>query len=165
MATATGERGGGGATAASAAARQQEEEEPWEAGTATDSDDDAQFMDAYGKALNAQLASTRMAESFERAPPGAGDQPQQQQAGGPAGGQQQGAASGGADGDADVAAEAAAEAAAMRPIDVDLNLVNSLLASYGEQQGLPGPAGSLAGLLGLRLPEGTQQQGKQPSDS
>lgn len=93
-----------------------------------------------------------MVESFERAPAEAGaaggkdqqaqgvQQPQQQAAGG---GEE---------------AEAAADAAALRPVDVDLNLVNSLLASYGEQAGLAGPAGNLAGLLGLRLPDPTQQQ-------
>ena len=34
-----------------------------------------------------------------------------------------------------------------------MNLVKSLLASYGEQGGLPGPAGNLAGLMGLKLPD------------
>ncbi len=125
------------------------QQEGWEADTATDSDDDAAFMQAYGQAMDAQLAGTRMVESFERAPTGDVGLPAQQA-------QRQGQERGGSDAPGAVAAateEDAAEAAALRPIDIDLNLVNSLLASYGEQQGLPGPAGSLAGLLGLKLPD------------
>lgn len=34
-----------------------------------------------------------------------------------------------------------------------MNLVQSLLASYAGQQGLPGPAGTLAGLMGIQLPD------------
>lgn len=115
------------------------EEEGWEVGTATDSDDE--FMDAYGQAMDVQLAGTRMAESFERAPEpaGADGADGQQQPGGAepaAGGKEEGPA-----------------VAALRPVDIDVNLVKSLLASYGEQGGLPGPAGTLAGLMGLKLPD------------
>lgn len=39
------------------------------------------------------------------------------------------------------------------PVDLDMNLVRSLVASYGAQAGLPGPAGNLAGLLGFQLPD------------
>ena len=53
----------------------------------------------------------------------------------------------GDDADADFAA-----GAALRPVDVDVNLVAGLLASYREQGGLPGPAGSLAALMGVPLP-------------
>lgn len=35
---------------------------------------------------------------------------------------------------------------------MDLNLVQNLMASYNAQEGLPGPAGNLAGLLGLHFP-------------
>ena len=38
-----------------------------------------------------------------------------------------------------------------RPIDVDLNLVKNLLDSYSAQQGLPGPASTILGGLGLGL--------------
>ena len=38
------------------------------------------------------------------------------------------------------------------PVDVDLNLVQNLLASYEAQEGLAGPVGNLAGLLGLQMP-------------
>ena len=40
----------------------------------------------------------------------------------------------------------------MAPVDVDMNLVQNLLASYDAQQGLAGPVGNLAGMLGLQLP-------------
>ena len=38
-------------------------------------------------------------------------------------------------------------------MDLDLNLVENLLASYAGQQGLPGPASNLAGLMGISLPD------------
>ncbi len=41
----------------------------------------------------------------------------------------------------------------LRPLDLDTNLVRNLLQSYTAQQGLAGPAGNLAGLLGLNLPD------------
>ncbi|KAI6692143.1 hypothetical protein NL676_019853 [Syzygium grande] len=39
------------------------------------------------------------------------------------------------------------------PVDVDVNLVKSLLDSFSTQEGLPGPASNLLGLMGLRLPQ------------
>ncbi|KAF7135777.1 hypothetical protein RHSIM_Rhsim08G0016800 [Rhododendron simsii] len=39
------------------------------------------------------------------------------------------------------------------PVDVDVNLVKSFLDSFSSQQGLPGPASNLLGLMGLRLPQ------------
>jgi hypothetical protein len=118
-------------------------EAAWEVMTATDSDDDADaaddadFMEAYDLALQAQLAGTKMGESFERPTAAAG-------AAG-AGQQQRG------DGGLDVE---------LLPVDVDLNLVKGLVASYASQQGLPGPAGNLAGLLGLQLPAQAEAPGK-----
>ena len=47
--------------------------------------------------------------------------------------------------------------ARLPPVDVDLNLVQSLLASYSAQEGLPGPASNLLGALGLALPEDTDR--------
>ncbi|RKO86840.1 SGT1 protein-domain-containing protein [Blyttiomyces helicus] len=38
------------------------------------------------------------------------------------------------------------------PVDLDVNLVKNLLESFASQQGLPGPASSLLGSMGLRLP-------------
>ncbi|KAL2504499.1 Protein SGT1-like protein [Abeliophyllum distichum] len=39
------------------------------------------------------------------------------------------------------------------PVDVDINLVQNFLDSFSSQQGLPGPASNLLGLMGLKLPE------------
>ena len=41
----------------------------------------------------------------------------------------------------------------LMPVDVDLNLVQNLLASYEAQEGLAGPVGNLAGMLGLQIPD------------
>ena len=46
----------------------------------------------------------------------------------------------------------------MEEVDVDLNLVQNLMASYNAQEGLPGPAGNLAGLLGLHFPSKNEFQ-------
>lgn len=43
------------------------------------------------------------------------------------------------------------------PVDVDINLVQNLLASVDVQQGMAGPGSNLAGMLGLSLP-GTAAQ-------
>ncbi|PKA66287.1 Protein SGT1 like [Apostasia shenzhenica] len=40
----------------------------------------------------------------------------------------------------------------LSPVDVDLNLVQSFLDSFASQQGLPGPASNLLGLMGLEIP-------------
>ena len=51
-----------------------------------------------------------------------------------------------------------------RPVDLDLNLVKNLLASYSAQQGFSGPVSNLLGSLGLTLPEdadsATQRAGR-----
>lgn len=39
------------------------------------------------------------------------------------------------------------------PVDVDVNLVKSLLDSFSTQQGLPGPASNLLGLMGVQFPQ------------
>ncbi|KAK7407197.1 hypothetical protein VNO78_08904 [Psophocarpus tetragonolobus] len=43
------------------------------------------------------------------------------------------------------------------PVDVDVNLVKSFLDSFSSQQGLPGPASNLLGLMGLQLPQDGQK--------
>jgi hypothetical protein len=119
--------------------------EGWEADTATDSDDDAAFMHAYSGAMDAQLAGTRMAHSFQRAA-GSGEAAHGQA------GQEEGAPGQAGRGAGPGEEKPAPSSLQLRPLDLDVNLVSSLLASYGEQAGLPGPAGSLAGLLGVELP-------------
>lgn len=44
----------------------------------------------------------------------------------------------------------------LQPVDVDANLVESLLASVGMQGGAAGPASNLAALLGVHLPDSRQ---------
>jgi hypothetical protein len=94
------------------------------------------FHDSYSAAMEAELAATTMARTFERVqlspPPDAGA----------AGGSDAAAAAAGDDGDA----------AALTPLDMDYNLIKSMVSSYSAQGGLPGPASNLAGLLGLSLP-------------
>jgi hypothetical protein len=53
----------------------------------------------------------------------------------------------------------------LQPVDVDINLVQSLLASYSGQQGLPGPVSNLAGLMGISLPDDKDAHGKSPFDA
>lgn len=45
----------------------------------------------------------------------------------------------------------------LTPVDVDVNLVKSLLDSFSSQEGLPGPASNLLGLMGLQLPQDTSK--------
>ena len=55
--------------------------------------------------------------------------------------------------EADIGADLEAGAAAeLQPVDLDLNLVSNLLESFASQQGLPGPASNLTGMLGVKLP-------------
>jgi len=114
----------------------------WETDTATDSDDAAvragvndddddnnnernKFMANYDEVLSQQLAGTTLEQSFvSQAMPGVEE------------------------GNRDVESSSA-----LTPVDVDVNLVSSLLASYKEQGGLPGPASTLASLLGVKLPD------------
>lgn len=44
------------------------------------------------------------------------------------------------------------------PIDVDVNLVKSFLDSFSSQEGLPGPATNLLGLMGLQLPQDAKKE-------
>ena len=96
--------------------------------TATDSDDEeAGFMHAYDEALAQELSGSRVGSILH--PAEGGDH---QSTG------TEGEEHGGND---------------VKPVDLDTNLVRSLLQSYTAQQGLAGPAGNLAGLLGLNLPD------------
>ncbi len=115
-AAAARERGKGAAAAP-------EEDEQWEARTATDSDDDeasndADFTAAYEQSLQRELAASRMGASFAKS--------------GAAGSEQEGPAHGAAAAGGRAAGEAEMEdeEEELAPVDVDLNLVRSLLASY-----------------------------------
>eukprot|EP00873_Tetraselmis_striata_P029258 jgi/Tetstr1/449522/TSEL_036610.t1 len=110
----------------------------WDAQTATDSDDDsrgeADFMHAYGEEMEQQLRGTTLAATFA------------QDAAAPA----EDAASSSkpaVDGEAE-----AAGAEGLKPVNLDTNLISNLLESYASQEGLPGPASNIAGMLGIKLP-------------
>lgn len=55
--------------------------------------------------------------------------------------------------------KAHAEEETEEPLNVDVNLMKNLLDSYSAQQGLPGPASNLLGMLGLQLPDDENQAG------
>ena len=75
---------------------------------------------------------------------------------GSAGGEGAGGSSCGGDAAEDAAAEA------MRPVDLDLNLVKNLLESYSSQQGLAGPVSNLLGSMGLSLPDDRDRDPHKP---
>ncbi|KAL0030851.1 hypothetical protein WJX77_009624 [Trebouxia sp. C0004] len=104
--------------------------------TATDSDDeDAGFMHAYDEALADELSGSRVGSIITpAASAGAADQPDHTAA-------------------AAAATTSSDQAEDLQPLDLDTNLVRNLLQSYTAQQGLAGPAGNLAGLLGFNLPD------------
>lgn len=87
------------------------------------------FMESYTDALKEQLKTTTLEKSFIRAK----EQPPKKENEGPSDRME--------NMDED-----------FTPVDVDVNLVKSLLDSFSSQQGLPGPASNLLGLMGLQLP-------------
>ncbi|GAB4813948.1 hypothetical protein N2152v2_000994 [Parachlorella kessleri] len=138
------------------------------------------FMDAYSQAMQAQLGPTTLGRSFVRAgqqaqqpgdshpaatpasataaaPSAAGLPPHTAQEASAANGHAAESV-GGTAGSAGAATLGHQEAIdegggeELQPVDIDLNMVEGLLASYHSQQGLPGPASNLAGLLGISLP-------------
>ncbi|KAL6227644.1 hypothetical protein ACLB2K_001601 [Fragaria x ananassa] len=94
------------------------------------------FMHSYSDALNEELKSTTLEKSFVRA----NEQAPKKDEG------------------TSNAAEDMEED--FTPVDVDVNLVKSLLDSFSSQQGLPGPASNLLGLMGLQLPQEDKKEGK-----
>ncbi len=116
--------------------------------TDTDSDDmDAEFMEQYSSALDSQLRGTHMASSFARV----GDDSAAAAAGTPSA-----AAAGASPSDGGAAADGGQQdgqdgEGELQPVDLDLNLVSNMLESFASQQGLPGPASNLAGMLGVPL--------------
>ncbi|XP_026434676.1 protein ecdysoneless homolog [Papaver somniferum] len=91
------------------------------------------FMGTYSDALNEEPKSTTMKKSFVRA----NAQPSKTNN----------------EGSSLSNVEMEVEDEELTPVDVDVNLVKSLLDSFSSQQGLPGPASNLLGLMGLQLPQ------------
>ena len=129
--------------------------------------EDEEFLQLYGQVLEQQLAGSKMEESFERmqirGKPGStvpdpgddGGLTSKTAAAAVVGGDGvRGLAGekGGAGGQGHGAGAIAAGGRGLMPVDLDMNLVKSLVASYTTQGGLPGPASNLAGLLGVQLP-------------
>ncbi|XP_020587962.1 protein ecdysoneless homolog isoform X2 [Phalaenopsis equestris] len=86
------------------------------------------FMQSYSDALNQELSSTALKNSFIRA----ARQPDTED---------EGTSNSWKHADED-----------LTPVDVDMNLVQSFLESFASQQGLPGPASNMLGLMGLNVP-------------
>ncbi|PON84738.1 Ecd family [Trema orientale] len=90
-------------------------------------DGDDTFMQSYSDVLNEELKSTTIKKSFIRANEQAAKK-------------DEGTSNTMADMEED-----------FTPVDADVNLVKSLLDSFSSQEGLPGPASNLLGLMGLHL--------------
>ncbi|KAL5556564.1 hypothetical protein UlMin_038800 [Ulmus minor] len=90
-------------------------------------DEEDTFMRSYSDALNEELKTSTLKKSFVRA----NEQLTQKD---------EGPSNTTADMDEDFS-----------PVDVDVNLVKSFLDSFSSQEGLPGPASNLLGLMGLQL--------------
>ncbi|XP_074591192.1 protein ecdysoneless homolog [Curcuma longa] len=91
------------------------------------------FMQFYSDALNEELTATTLRKSFLHA---------RKQANNINAGPSNTARSNTADDNNDE----------FTPVDVDFNLVKSFLDSFSSQQGLPGPASNLLGLMGVKVP-------------
>ncbi|KAK1410544.1 hypothetical protein QVD17_37081 [Tagetes erecta] len=112
-------------------------DDPEDSDIEEDEDEQADFMSSYSDALNHELKSTTLEKSFVRA-----DEPPIKKDEGPSN------ASGHMDDEG------------FTPVDVDLNLVKSFLGSFSSQEGLPGPASNLLGLMGLQLPHDDKKETK-----
>ncbi|KAJ4825337.1 hypothetical protein Tsubulata_002680 [Turnera subulata] len=93
-------------------------------------DGEDEFMQTYSDALNEELKESTLRKSFIHANDQSSSKPKE------------GTSNGTEDMDED-----------LTPVDVDVNLVKSLLDSFSSQQGQPGPASNLLGLMGLKLPQ------------
>ncbi|XP_047179855.1 protein ecdysoneless homolog [Vigna umbellata] len=96
-------------------------------------DDDDTFLRSYSDAMNEELKATTLQKSFVRA----NEQIPENQG-------TSNASEHNMDDD-------------FSPVDVDVNLVKSILDSLSSQQGLPGPASNLLGLMGVQLPQDTKK--------
>ncbi|XP_058069349.1 protein ecdysoneless homolog [Magnolia sinica] len=108
-----------------------ESEDGSDVGDPLDEDMGNTFMNSYSDALKEELKATTLKKSFIRA----NEQP----------------AVNDKEGTSNASKEDMDED--FTPVDVDVNLVKSLLDSFSSQQGLPGPASNLLGLMGLQLPQ------------
>ncbi|RWV90131.1 hypothetical protein GW17_00047691, partial [Ensete ventricosum] len=103
-----------------------------------DNNSEEGFMQLYSDALNEELNATVLKKSFIRA-----HQQSNNVTEGPSNATTSDAAN-------DMNEE-------LTPVDVDVNLVQSLLDSFSSQQGLPGPTSNLLGLMGVKVPPDTKK--------
>eukprot|EP00850_Spirogloea_muscicola_P012144 SM000077S21618 [mRNA] locus=s77:547099:548820:- [translate_table: standard] len=116
--------------------------------------EDQQFDFEYEAAMRRELRGSTLAQSFEQvAQPAANDEARPKK-------YQQAEAGDRDSDDKDDSAEGG-----MAAVDVDVNLVKSLLQSYSAQQGLPGPASTLLGAMGVDLPDDKDVPGVRKSGS
>ncbi|WOG92128.1 hypothetical protein DCAR_0311387 [Daucus carota subsp. sativus] len=99
----------------------------------SDNEESNSFMGSYSDALNEELKTTTLNKSFIRA------------------NEQMVKTGEGTSKDGGHVEEE------FTPVDVDINLVKSLIDSFSSQEGLPGPATNLLGLMGLQLPQDAKQ--------
>ncbi|KAG6467130.1 hypothetical protein ZIOFF_075046 [Zingiber officinale] len=96
------------------------------------------FMQFYSDALNEELTATTLRKSFLHARKQANNINAMPDARGPSNTATSNIANDNHD--------------EFTPVDVDFNLVKSFLDSFSSQQGLPGPASNLLGLMGVKVP-------------
>ncbi|KAI8821665.1 SGT1 protein-domain-containing protein [Fimicolochytrium jonesii] len=99
-------------------------------------------LEQYMQAMDRELLHTKLAGTFEKAVP-APSQPNSKD-------------------DENDEEEGDEETRKNAPVDLDLNLVKNILESFSAQEGLPGPAGSMLGGLGIKMPrlgEGARKGG------
>ncbi|XP_009795306.1 protein ecdysoneless homolog [Nicotiana tabacum] len=102
----------------------------------SDDEEGAAFMDSYSDSLNEELKGSTLSNTFVRAH----EQSVKKYEG------------------TSNATESMEEE--FTPVDVDFNLVKNFLDSFSSQEGLPGPASNLLGLMGLQLPPPDASKGK-----
>ncbi|XP_068673339.1 protein ecdysoneless homolog [Montipora foliosa] len=88
-------------------------------------------MQSYMEQMDAELARTSIADSFEKRPAPADDRMSQENLS---------------------QAEPQGESEEELPVDVDFNLVRNILQSFSTQQGLAGPASNILNSMGVWLP-------------
>lgn len=96
------------------------------------SEEKDEFMSMYSDTLTKELKDTTLSKTFVRAQ----DQPSKKNDEGPS-----------------RCNDDEMDEDEFSPVDVDFNLVKNLLDSYSSQEGQPGPASNLLGLMGLTLPD------------
>nr|CAD1825529.1 unnamed protein product [Ananas comosus var. bracteatus] len=98
-----------------------------------DKDNEDTFMQSYTDALNKELTSTTLGKSFVRAERSSNEN----------------------EGPSNATEDMDEE---LTPVDVDFNLVKNFLDSFSSQQGLPGPASNLLGLMGVNVPPDAKKE-------